>query len=320
MKKQDNESLIQELTKRLDWYLTEASEEEFDAEEVQTLMKLLDSLKTDQDDDINDEFPVEEALSDFWKYCEEREEDERILAAAEEEERKGQIFEKRTKQEKEVKAHKILRFFHRHKVGTVAAAAVLIVILLGSSWQVVANAEKHGGFFWWMDKNEEGTTMITSPDGLDERNGNKVAEYYYKINDVPEEYRKYAEIPLEIPEIREYKLKEIKIVVRETASALHVFLQGENNIIVHFQIVIYPDEILRIREGYPGYDFIGEFENNGIKYEVFEKDEKDGKQNYIVYFYYDNVKYAMTGIEDENLMKEIAKECGTVVAENNSKK
>lgn len=319
MKKQDNESLIQELTKRLDWYLTEASEEEFDAEEVQTLMKLLDSLKTDQDDDINDEFPVEEALSDFWKYCEEREEDERILAAAEEEERKGQIFEKRTKQEKEVKAHKILRFFHRHKVGTVAAAAVLIVILLGSSWQVVANAEKHGGFFWWMDKNEEGTTMITSPDGMDNYAENNDTNYYYKIEDVPEEYRKYAEIPLGLSIIQEYELDVIKIVKRQAAIAMYVFFQDSNNRI-HFEIKIYPWEVLRIKEKYIGYSYLEEYEKNGIAYEVFEKEELDGKQNYIVYFYYGNVKYATVGMQDEEFIKKIALECGEAVTERHGDK
>ena len=84
MKKQDNESLIQELTKRLDWYIMEASDEEFDADEVQTLMKLLDNLKTEEDN-IEDELPVEEALDDFWKHCEEREEEERLLLGTEEE-------------------------------------------------------------------------------------------------------------------------------------------------------------------------------------------------------------------------------------------
>lgn len=87
MKKQDNESLIQELTKRLDWYIMEASDEEFDADEVQTLMKLLDNLKTEEDN-VEDELPVEEALDDFWKHCEEREEEERLLLGTEEE--KGQ--------------------------------------------------------------------------------------------------------------------------------------------------------------------------------------------------------------------------------------
>ena len=58
MKKQDNESLIQELTKRLDWYIMKASDEEFDADEVQTLMKLLDNLKTEEDN-VEDELPVD---------------------------------------------------------------------------------------------------------------------------------------------------------------------------------------------------------------------------------------------------------------------
>ena len=82
MKKQDNESLIQELTKRLDWYIMKASDEEFDADEVQTLMKLLDNLKTEEDN-VEDELPVEEALDDFWKHCEEREEEERLLLGTE---------------------------------------------------------------------------------------------------------------------------------------------------------------------------------------------------------------------------------------------
>ena len=69
MKKQDNKSLIQEVTKRLDWYTMEASDEEFDADEVQTLLKLLDSLKGEEKEE---ELPVEEALDSFWKYCEKR--------------------------------------------------------------------------------------------------------------------------------------------------------------------------------------------------------------------------------------------------------
>ena len=78
MKKQDNESLIQEVTKRLDWYTMEASDEEFDADEVQTLLKLLDSLKGEEKEE---ELPVEEELDSFWKYCEKRQEEDTILEA-----------------------------------------------------------------------------------------------------------------------------------------------------------------------------------------------------------------------------------------------
>lgn len=320
MKKQDNESLIQELTKRLDWYLLEASEEEFDAEEVQTLVKLLDSLKAEQGEKIAEELPAEEALSDFRKYCEQREEEEKILAETEKaeqsssEENDKKNAKKSEKGGQKKQKHKVLEFIHRHKNGVVAAAVVL-AMMIGGSWQVVANADKHGGFFWWMDKSEEGTTMITSPEGMDNLAGNKEAEDYYTIADVPTKYREYVEIPLAISAMREYELKVIKLLKRENTIALYVFFQDINENIMHFEIIMYPQEILRIRESYVGYDFDEEFEKDDIKYEVLEKEEMDGRKNYIVYFYYENVKYAIVGMNNRDLIKEIAKECGKVVAE-----
>lgn len=320
MKKQDNESLIQELTKRLDWYLLEASEEEFDAEEVQTLVKLLDSLKAEQGEKIAEELPAEEALSDFRKYCEQREEEEKILAETEKaeqsssEENDKKNAKKSEKGGQKKQKHKVLEFIHRHKNGVVAAAVVL-AMMIGGSWQVVANADKHGGFFWWMDKSEEGTTMITSPEGMDNLAGNKETEDYYTIADVPTKYREYVEIPLAISAMREYELKVIKLLKRENTIALYVFFQDINENIMHFEIIMYPQEILRIRESYVGYDFDEEFEKDDIKYEVLEKEEMDGRKNYIVYFYYENVKYAIVGMNNRDLIKEIAKECGKVVAE-----
>ena len=199
MKKQDNESLIQELTKRLDWYIMEASDEEFDADEVQTLMKLLDNLKTEEDN-IEDELPVEEALDDFWKHCEEREEEERLLLGTEEEKDKSEpVAEKEEDKPRTGKLHKVLWYFHRRRF-VVVTVALLVVMILGGSWQVVANAEKHGGFFWWMDKNEEGTTMITAPEGVEDDSDNYKIELYYDIENVPEEYREYVKSYMEHPE------------------------------------------------------------------------------------------------------------------------
>lgn len=81
MKKQDNESLIQEIQKRLDWYTMEASDEEFDADEVQNLLKLLDGLTPEEE---KDRLSSDEVVDNFWKYCAEREEEERILAEGDE--------------------------------------------------------------------------------------------------------------------------------------------------------------------------------------------------------------------------------------------
>ena len=300
MKKQDNESLIQEIQKRLDWYTMEASDEEFDADEVQNLLKLLDGLTPEEE---KDRLSSDEVVDNFWKYCAEREEEERILAEADEPEKK--------------KEHKVLHYFQKHRA-VVVAAAVLIVIMLGGSWQMAVNAEKHGGFFWWMDKNEEGTTMITSPETHVRDSIKKVKENYYSIENVPQIYKKYVDIPYEIMQLYEeqYTMSRIQIVKADESDTIYEFFNKGQDEILHFEIKIYPRKILRVRETYPGYVFCEEFENDGINLEVFSKQEDNGNQSYIVYFYYENEKYAVAGINDRDFLKEIAVKYQEAIVDN----
>ena len=300
MKKQDNESLIQEIQKRLDWYTMEASDEEFDADEVQNLLKLLDGLTPEEE---KDRLSSDEVVDNFWKYCAEREEEERILAEVDAPEKK--------------KEHKVLHYFQKHRAVAVAAA-VLIVIMLGGSWQMAVNAEKHGGFFWWMDKNEEGTTMITSPETHVRDSIKKVKENYYSIENVPQIYKKYVDIPYEIMQLYEeqYTMSRIQIVKADESDTIYEFFNKGQDEILHFEIKIYPRKILRVRETYPGYVFCEEFENDGINLEVFSKQEDNGNQNYIIYFYYGNEKYAVVGINDKELLKEIAVKYQEAIVDN----
>ena len=303
MKKQDNESLIQELTKRLDWYIMEASDEEFDADEVQTLMKLLDNLKTEEDN-IEDELPVEEALDDFWKHCEEREEEERLLLGTEEERDKSEpVAEKEEDKPREGKLHKVLWYFHRRRFAVVAAA-VLVVMVLGGSWQVVANAEKHGGFFWWMDKNEEGTTMITAPEGVDINSDNYVIGEYYNIKEIPENYNEYVEEIVEMEGNSTYLFNFAKIIRNKYNDTVYVYMNNVDDTL-RFEIRIYPQEIQRVRETYPGYTFEKEFEDGGINFDVFSKEESSGEYTYIMYFYYGKEKYNVIGRNDEERIRDI---------------
>ena len=303
MKKQDKESLIREVTKRLDWYTMEASDEEFDADEVQTLLKLLDSLKGEEKEE---ELPVEEALDSFWKYCEKRQEEERILAA---DGKKSEENRKTKPEKKEGRMHQFLWYFHKHRIAVVTAVA-LIVIMLGGSWQMAVNAEKHGGFFWWMDKNEEGTTKITAPEGGSRDSEKRTEENYYNIEDVQDPYVQYAKIPLEISSLAgsEYNLSRIEVVKTDKSDTIYDFFEKEKAEILYFEIKIYRQEILRVRETYPGYVFCEEFENDGINLEVFEKEEENGKQRYVIYFYYGNEKYAVVGVDSIEKLKEIAVE------------
>ena len=304
MKKQDNESLIQELTKRLDWYIMEASDEEFDADEVQTLMKLLDNLKTEEDN-IEDELPVEEALDDFWKHCEEREEEERLLLGTEEEKDKSEpVAEKEEDKPREGKLHKVLWYFHRRRF-VVVTVALLVVMILGGSWQVVANAEKHGDFFWWMDKNEEGTTMITAPEGAEKVDSNNCTiEIYDSVEKIPDSYRKYALQLFEISEIARYQFDYAKLVNGKHNDTMYIFLKDGMDIL-KFEIRIYPHEILRVRETYPGFVFEKEFDDEGIAFDVFSKKEISGEDTYIMYFYYDKEKYTITGRGNEDDLQDI---------------
>lgn len=312
MKKQDNESLIQELTKRLDWYIMEASDEEFDADEVQTLMKLLDNLKTEEDN-IEDELPVEEALDDFWKHCEEREEEESLLLGTEEEKDKSEpVAEKEEDKPREGKLHKVLWYFHRRRF-VVVTVALLVVMILGGSWQVVANAEKHGGFFWWMDKNEEGTTMITAPEGVEDSDSSTVGVYEC-AEKVPEEYRGYVEQLSEITLLSEYTFDHARIVKGKYNDTISTFLKKDDEI-MRFQIKIYPQEILRARETYPGFTFEREFEDEGIIFDVFLKKELRGENTYLMYFYYRKEKYVVIGRIEESILQNIVIEYKNVVTD-----
>lgn len=291
MKKQDKESLIQEIQKRLDWYTMEASDEEFDADEVQSLLKLLDSLTPEEE---KDRLSSDVVVDNFWKYCAEREEEERILAEVDAPEKK--------------KEHKVLHYFQKHRAVAVAAAVLMIVIMLGGSWQMAVNAEKHGGFFWWMDKNEVGTTMITSPEMVGENPQKSVQKVYNRIEDVPDIYREYVNVPYEIMcSFNDgYSMSRIETIETDESDTINEFFSKEKNPILHFKIKIYPQEILRVRETYPGYVFCEEFENEGIDLEVFRKQEDNGNLSYIIYFYYGNEKYAVAGINDKEFLKEIA--------------
>ena len=313
MKKQDNESLIREVTKRLDWYTMEASDEEFDADEVQTLLKLLDSLKGKEKEE---ELPVEEALDSFWKYCEKRQEEERILAADGKESEKN----RKTKPEKkEVRMRPFFWYFHKHRIAVVTAVA-LIIIMLGGSWQMAVNAEKHGGFFWWMDKNEEGTTKITAPEIIRGESEKRTEETYYNIEDVPEAYTQYAKISFEIGSLTEngYNLSCIEVTKSDKTNTISDYFEKEEEIL-YFEVKVYPQEILRVREIYPGYVFCEEFENGDTNLEVFEKEEESGRQKYVIYFYYGNEKYTVIGEDSIEKLKEIAVEYLQAVIGNYSK-
>lgn len=185
---------------------------------------------------------------------------------------------------------------------------------------MAVNAEKHGGFFWWMDKNEEGTTLITAPEGENRDSEKSIEENYYSLEDVPDEYVQYAMIPFEVSSLDkdDYSLSHIEVTKSNRADTVNDYFKKDEEILC-FEVKVYPQEILRVREIYPGYSFCEEFENDGIDLEVFEKEEESGKKRYVIYFYYGNKKYAVFGVDSKEKLKEIAVEYQQAVVNNYSK-
>ena len=143
-------------------------------------------------------------------------------------------------------------------------------------------------------------------------------ENYYSIENVPQIYKKYVDIPYEIMQLYEeqYTMSRIQIVKADESDTIYEFFNKGQDEILHFEIKIYPRKILRVRETYPGYVFCEEFENDGINLEVFSKQEDNGNQSYIIYFYYGNEKYAVVGINDKDFLKEIAIKYQEAVVDN----
>lgn len=152
--------------------------------------------------------------------------------------------------------------------------------------------------------------MITAPEGGNRDSEKSIEENYYNIEEVPDPYAQYAKIPLEISRLAgsEYHLSRIEVVKTDKADTIYDFFENEKEDILYFEVIVYLQEILRVRENYPGYDFCEEFENDGINLEVFKKEEENGKQRYVIYFYYGNEKYAVFGIDSKEKLKEIAVE------------
>lgn len=339
-KQQDKESLIKEIEERLEWYTTEASEEEFDEEEVMALMNLLDTL--DPMDESGKKTP-EEALEDFWKYKAQRDEDERRLAefAAENgeaieadaaETTKEAAAEEATESnvvpveagadaktsEKPKEKGKIRRYIHRHRA-VVVAAAVLVLVFIGGFWQEVASAENAGGFFWWMHKDEEGVTMITSPEipmGDTDEFHNRM---YYNVKDVPENYRNYAEVISKLSLLKSFDMQYIEIGRADDLDVLHELFEKESGEVIQIWVKIYHQEILRTREMYPEYTYCEEFEDKNVNIDVFSKEETSGRYSYLMYFYYGNEKYIIGGNEDKELIKELIIEYKDQITESHDK-
>lgn len=295
----DNAHLIEAAKERLRWYTMEASEEEFDADEVDALVKLLNTLTPIEENEKQDE---EQILERFRAYVELRESEE-----SESEEKKSIENADNCKRNKG-----LVLLIRTHKFVAVAALVLLVLIVAGGAHGVV-NASQGKGFFHWLKRDEEGTTMITTPKNLDSNVVLGGEIQYESLDAVPEEYKRHLIAKEEIEELQEYELKKITGHKNESFCRVTEWFadkSGKKN--VYIEVFIYGDETRLSREVYLGKEVQLPENDDELQEGTLIRENATGDKENTIYFYKDNVQYCIEGDIKYEILEKIAEAYKTI--------
>ena len=180
--------IIRALEKRLQWYMNEATHEEFNSKEVTAIVDLLQEMDPIEKRE-SDFFTAPKANGRFWAFY---------------------VF-KRNYDDKPPYDNmffrvllKLRRFIYGNAFARISFVAMLLVaIMFGGTLAVFAHRE---GYFHWVSEGENEKLAITAPNQYTD----STEQLFYKsLDDVPIKYLKYVWIPKDVP--AEWELKDIHI-------------------------------------------------------------------------------------------------------------
>lgn len=195
-------------------------------------------------------------------------------------------------------------FVSRHKI-LVAAVLILMILVVGNTVQTIARHDED--FFFWLNRDDSGTQMITSPEGLDAVV--KKEEVYYEKKDVPDWAQEWIKIEeeIEMPEEYEWQYYEANELDNRKHIASHYLLENSSQEIV-LGVWVYLDKLSLNRERFADYNFIESIEIEQKQMDVYSKIEESGKIYYIVCFYEHNCRYYVRGQDDLEELKTLIEE------------
>ncbi len=277
-------------------------------EELPSEDEMGEGLWSMQKADFEDElFLRERAEGDKPESMEEDMADNIVHMSPEEDENSG-VVGGTGKQDGHKKTGKLAKFASRHKI-IAAAALVLMVLMVGNTIHAVANPET--GFFFWMNRDDSGTTMMTSPEGLDGATKDHISTYNNE-EDVPEWAKEWVQIETGIDfETQDaYELSYIEISESDNRHhvASHYLCDSLSKEIV-VGVWIYWDKVSYFKEEFVEYDYVQSYEFVGKNMDIYKRTEDAGRIYYTICFYEDNCKYYVKGQENLDEMKRIIEEC-----------
>lgn len=297
---------IQYLRKKLDWYVHEASDIEYNEAEVHTMLKLVKLM--DPPDFSKDEFTSEKALERFWKTLELRqqihEEMERMkkhgLKILEYPNKENANTEDISREDTEEPAPENIfqkLFAHKKISGTIIAAALVIVMSLSVTAGVYA--ERMGYFYKAVDNGKVIDVITTVGQVKMEPIYNK----YSGFEEIPIQYTRYIWIP-EVPDGMELKYIEIFDEVNViTADASYQNTDSEEYILFRKKEFSYANTYNS--QGIEEYEEIERKQIGGTEIRYMIK-ENDNYPEYAITFYNQNEFYLITSNLDYLLVKNIA--------------
>lgn len=263
-----DQALITEVKQKLDWYINDASDKEYDEKAVASLEYLLETLEPTDDFKVDEE----KAWVEFKDYVAQRE------------------AHGGAKRDKTPKTKKHPAFWSRHK-GLVAAA--LLVLILAVSIGTSSEAVRDNGFFHWIQDVVGGRKMVTSPDSLDEMTEQSKTTIYTDRESIPEEWQEWSELENSVMMNEEFKWERIETREHMGKTVIRSYYNYEQDMII-IGAVNYANETRQEREEFDRYDQYDVWTIEDQEFSVGCTQEEQ-RVVYSIEFIVDNYRYYITG-------------------------
>ncbi len=293
MDKQSTKENKQQATywrKRLNWYLNEASTEEYDEEEVQAIMDLLPVL--DPEGYKEEYYTPEKGLERFWQTYEIRkriqDEFERLQA--------GEVSLADYPDEK-----KAIKYRPKHFSKFVTAAALVVAMFLGGTIGIYADRD---GLFRKLNSGEDRDALISSStsNGV----GTEGYKSFEKLEDVPAKYLSCLWTPSNVPA----NLKVYQVELTEDDLIIKTYCKYGNKGDEQFlnaTKVSFKESVVVTDQLYDGFEFYCKEQYDAIDVDYLKKENKDYTE-FVVRFEYGDCVYALSSNCEFETLKELVKE------------
>lgn len=314
--------LLQELKERLDFYTFQASEEQFDAQKVEVLVKQIQELESDGS--VAKQNASRQDFEAFQKYRAEKSADAERLAALDGE---GKATDAdyltasgAVSGSGDIKKRSAVYGRQRGSSGFVRAAAVGIAVLLAVGGSIGAvNAQKDEGLIRWLKKSVYGEVILVEPekDNFSDEFGEDTETFYHSPEELPEPYRKYF-VDLEGMEgLEGYEQEQISLFRNKISWRLELSWKNAKQESLIFSIWGIKDSVVVQDRRFDKFEDFYDKEVNGIELHVCTKQEDSGEKDVSIYFYNGNRRYMVEGRLSLEVMEQIAAEYAERVLEEN---